>query len=158
MITIEFSGEEFETRKAYFWYLLMLFIKRIEDADPDTVFIPNVFDMIRGADTEKVLMENVLGYKVDKPTSEFVTIEKDSIKDTKFIKRTEATTVEGKIVNKFQEFGIALSFSDSIEGFSYDQYRFIPSRGVKMSDIKSKVEDIAQAIENVNIRILAPIP
>lgn len=158
VITIEFSGEEFETRKAYFWYLLMLFVKRIEDADPDTVFIPNVFDMIRGADTEKVLMENVLWYKVDKPTSEFVTIEKDAIKDTKFIKRTEATTVEWKIVNKFQEFGIALSFSDSIEGFSYDQYRFIPSRGVKMSDIKSKVEDIAQAIENVNIRILAPIP
>lgn len=158
VITIEYSGEEFETRKAYFWYLLMLFINRIEDSDPDTVFIPNVFDMIRGADTERVLMENVLGYKVDKPTSEFVTIEKDAIKDTKFITRNEADTVQWKIVNKFQEFGIALSFHTQLEWYAFDQYQFMPSRWVKMSDIKSKVDDVCQALWLTSIRILAPVP
>lgn len=85
-------------------------------------------------------------------------MDKKEFKETKFIESKAPETIEEKIKYKFQEFGIALSFAELKEGYAYDRYLFIPSRGVKMSEVKKYAEDVSQATEMENIRIVAPVP
>lgn len=59
---------------------------------------------------------------------------------------------------KFQEFGIALKFVEKKEGYAYDRYLFKPNRGVEMAKVRKYVDDVSQATEIENVRILAPVP
>jgi len=70
----------------------------------------------------------------------------------------EKMIMEEKIQTKLLEYGIILSFDSKIEGATVDQYRYVPSIGVKMSRIKSFTEDVEQVTGISGIRVLAPIP
>lgn len=158
-IVINCKSEEFELQKAFFWYQLMGFFKFIEDADADSYFPYNVYDQMEGRETMKLLKTTVFGYKQEKAEkSDLVKIEKSEIKEVKFIDSNVPNTLEEKIKYKFQEFGIALSFSHKQEWSAFDRYCFIPSRGVKMTDVRKYSDDVCQATEMGNIRILSPIP
>lgn len=63
-----------------------------------------------------------------------------------------------KIKYKLMEHGIALNFTDRVEGLSVDLYRYEPSVGTKMSTIEKYQKDVEQALAAQNVRILAPIP
>jgi len=67
-------------------------------------------------------------------------------------------SIEERIKYKFQEFAIALDFDNKQSGYAFDRYLFVPSRGVKMSDVRKYADDVSQATEIENIRILAPVP
>jgi DNA segregation ATPase FtsK/SpoIIIE-like protein len=56
------------------------------------------------------------------------------------------------------EFGIPLTFEKTMAGYAFDRFLFTPSRGIKMSDVKKYAEDVAQATEMENVRIIAPVP
>lgn len=64
---------------------------------------------------------------------------------------------EEKIKTKLLEHGMLVDFDSIISGSSVDLYRFTPSIGLKMSRIKSYVDDVEQVLGISNIRILAPI-
>jgi len=63
-----------------------------------------------------------------------------------------------KIISKYKEFGIELSFVEKIEGASIIQYRFQPiKKGVKIEKASYYSKDIQALFESDNIRILTPI-
>lgn len=159
IITINFKSEEFEFMKAHFWYQVLWFFKFIENADEDSYFPYNIYDQIDGKETFNAMQSTVFGYKMDTAKkSDLVKMEKEEFKNTKFIESNTPTSIEGKIKYKFQEFGIALEFSEKKEWYAYDRYLFIPSRWVKMSEVKKYAEDVSQATEFENVRIVAPVP
>lgn len=159
LITLNYKSEEFAMQKTYFWYQLLGMMKYIEDADQDTYFPYNIFDMQDGREAQEAMQHTVFGYKQNQgEKSDMVIIEKGDIKVTRFLETLMPETIEEKIKFKFQEFGIALSYEWKQDWYAFDRYLFIPSRGVKMSDIKKYAEDVAQATEMENIRIIAPVP
>lgn len=159
VITINFKSEDFEFMKAHFWYQILGFFKFIENADADSYFPYNIYDQMDGKETFNAMQSTVFGYKMDSAQkSDLVKMEKEEFKNTKFIQSNTPTTIEGKIKYKFQEFGIALEFAEKKDGYAYDRYLFVPSRGVKMSEVKKYAEDVSQATEFENIRIVAPVP
>ena len=159
VITINFQSEDFEIQKAFFWYQILGFCKFIENADADSYFPYNIYDMLSGRETMEIMKNTVFWYKQESAgKSDLVRVDRAEIRETRFLETQVPSTVEGKIKYKFQEFGIALSFSHKQDGYAFDRYLFIPSRGVKMSDIKRYSEDVSQATEMENIRIIAPVP
>lgn len=159
IITINFKSEDFDFMKAHFWYQILGFFKFIENTDADSYFPYNIYDQMDGKETFNAMQSTVFGYKMDSAQkSDLVKMEKEEFKNTKFIQSNTPTTIEGKIKYKFQEFGIALEFAKMQEWYAYDRYLFEPSRGVKMSEVKKYAEDVEQATEVENIRIVAPVP
>ena len=159
IITINYNSEEFELHKAFFWYQLFGFCKFIEDADADSYFPYNIYDQLGGRETMELMQNTIFWYKQDKAvSSDLVKVDRAEFKETRFLETKAPETVEEKIKYKFQEFAIALSFSEKQEWYAFDRYLFIPSRWVKMSDIKRYAEDVAQATEMENVRIIAPVP
>lgn len=65
---------------------------------------------------------------------------------------------EEKIQTKLLEHGIPVTFDSVIKGATVELFQFTPAYGLKMSKIKSYVEDIEQVLGISNIRVLAPIP
>ena len=63
-----------------------------------------------------------------------------------------------KIKYKMLEHGVALNFSDKVDGLSVELYRYEPSVGTKMSTLDKFQKDIEQALGVEDVRILAPIP
>lgn len=159
VITINFSSSEFETQKVYFWYMLLGMLKAIEGADADTYFPYNIFDRDDWRNTFDLLRSTQFWYKQDtNEKSDFTKIEHKDIKETQFLESKAPDTIEAKIKYKLQEFAIPLTFHGIQSWYSFDRYLFNPSRGVKMSELKKYWEDIAQATEKENIRVLAPVP
>lgn len=159
IITINFQSEDFDFMKAHFWYQIFGFFKFIENADADSYFPYNIYDQMDGKETFNAMQTSVFGYKMDTAKkSDLVKMEKDEFKNTKFIESNTPTSIEWKIKYKFQEFGIALEFAEKKDGYAYDRYLFVPSRGVKMSEVKKYAEDVSQATEFENVRIVAPVP
>lgn len=62
MIVINFKSDEFILQKAYFWYMVLGFFKFIEDADQNSYFPYNVFDMLGGRESMQALMRTQFGY------------------------------------------------------------------------------------------------
>ncbi len=159
MITINFQSEEFILQKAYFWYMVLGFFKFIEDADQNSYFPYNVFDMLGGRESMQALMRTQFGYDQGKAEkSDLVSISRGEVKETRFLQSSAPDSIEERIKYKFQEFAIALDFDNKQSGYAFDRYLFVPSRGVKMSDVRKYADDVSQATEIENIRILAPVP
>lgn len=159
VITINYQSEDFELQKSFFWYQLKGMLKMIEDADVDTYMVYNTFDMLSGREAFQQLISTQFGYAqnpLDK--SDLVRTEKGAIKETQFIEQKTPDSMEEKMQFKFQEFGIALQFVEKKEGHAYDRYLFKPNRGVEMAKIRKYVDDVSQATEIENVRILAPVP
>lgn len=66
--------------------------------------------------------------------------------------------IEEKIKTKLLEYGISITYESKISGNTVDLYQFTPSFGLKMSKLKSYLEDIEQVLAVSGIRVLAPIP
>lgn len=159
VITISFSGEQFECDRALFWYQLMGMCRLIENASPESYFPYNTFDMMWGRETYQLLQNSEYGYaQKEAVKTDYIKMEKGEIKEAKFIESKESHLIEEKIKHKFMEFGIALTYEKIQQWYAFDRYLFVPSRGVKMSDVKKYSEDVAQATEMENIRIVAPVP
>lgn len=159
VIIINYSSKDFETQKVYFWYMMLGMLKAIDGADVDTYFPYNIFDRDDWRNTFDLLRSTQFGYQQDKnEKSDFSKIEHADIKETQFLESKAPDTIEAKIKYKLQEFAIPLTFERVQSWYSFDRYLFNPSRGVKMSDLKKYWEDIAQATEKENIRVLAPVP
>lgn len=159
LITLRFDGEEFEMMKWFFWYILLGMIKYIEDADANTYFPYNVFSMQRGKESFDLLKVTQFWYKQKKgETSDFMRIEKSEIKETQFMATITPETIEEKIRYKLQEFWVALKYNSRIEWYAFDQYLFVPSRWVKMVDVRKYNDDISQATWFANVIVRAPVP
>lgn len=83
------------------------------------------------------------------------TVEKDFISAKSL--NYETMKPEDKITTKLMEYGLLMKFDSVVHGSSVDLYRFNPSIGLKMSRIKSFVEDIEQILGVSGVRILTPI-
>lgn len=159
LIIVPFYGEAFEQNKVYFWYNLSNFFKMIEDTDPDSVFMENLFDTANGAANFARQKQTVFGYNRDEVKgTEFTIVEERGAKEVRFIEEAQASTVEDKIRLKFQDHGISLKFEHSEEGYAFDRLLFTPGRGSRMKEIASKDAEICQALGVKSVRILAPVP
>lgn len=162
VITLNFQSEEFQMQKSFFWYQFLGMMKAIEDADADTYMLYNTFDMLTGREAFDMMLNTQFGYTMDKnEKTDLVKVDRSEIKEARYIESKGAETIEGQIQQKFLEFGVALQFNpDEVkqEGYAFDRYLFTPSRGVAMATVKKYTEDVAQATEMQNIRILAPVP
>lgn len=159
VITINYASEEFQLQKSFFWYQLLGFVKSIEDMDADTYTLYNTFDSTTGREAFEMMLNTQFGYKQNNDiATDLVKVNRAELKQPTFIEAKTPDSIEGKIKYKFSEFGIALEYSEKQEGFAFDRYLFTPSRGVKMSEVKKYAEDVAQATEIGNIRIVAPVP
>lgn len=159
LIVVKFDGDLFEENKVYFWYYVSGMLKIIEDADPDTIMLRNIFDRDTGVENFARLKESIFGYSREEiKQNEFTKVEERGQKEVQYLESKQASTIEDKIRIKFQDYGVALKFSNIESGFSYDRYLFEPGRGVKMAKIASLNEEIKQALESKQIRIEAPVP
>lgn len=159
VITINFQSDDFELQKAFYWYQIMGFFKFIQDADENSYFPYNIYDMLNGRESMAALMRTTFWYEQNKADkSDLIRVDKGEIKETRFLETKAPDSIEERIKFKFQEFAIALEFNNRQEGFAFDRYLFVPSRGVKMSDVRKYADDVSQATEIENIRILAPVP
>lgn len=146
----------------------------------EQVYVPNVETMYDGdvsiiAYIHRLDMEDVVAAKMKKHKVDNVTdlLKKEIAKASsmkKLLQTVEKEFVSAKSLNyhkmanqekistKLMEYGILLSFDSVIHGNSVDLYRFNPSIGIKMSAIRSYVDDIEQVMGVSGIRVLAPIP
>ena len=158
LIVVPFSGAGFEENKVYFWYNVSSFLKLIENADSDTIFPYNIFDMVNGARNFKKQKESIFWYKREEiKQTEFTKTEERGVKEVQFLEQTKASTMQDKIRVKFQDYGVALKFERMESGFAYDRYLFEPWRGVKMAKVTSLHDEIKQALETESVRIEAPV-
>lgn len=67
-------------------------------------------------------------------------------------------STEQKIATKLMEHGIVLHYDSTVDGNSFQQYRFTPSIGVKMKTLYGYAADVEQALGISGVRIIAPIP
>ncbi len=63
-----------------------------------------------------------------------------------------------KLVRKFKDFGIEGRVKEVRPGPVVTTFEFVPAPGIKLSKIASLSDDIAMAMEAVQVRIVAPIP
>lgn len=80
-------------------------------------------------------------------------------KNTTLVKAIDYTNMQTqeKIATKMMEHGIVLKYDSTITGATVDLYRFMPSIGVKMKNLKQYTEDVEQVLGTTGVRILAPI-
>lgn len=146
----------------------------------EQVFVPNVKTLYDGdisviayihrLDQEDVVAAQMKKLKVDNVTDLLKkeiqnansmkklmkTVEKDfvSAKSLNYSKMKPETKIETKLM----EYGLLMKFDSVIHGRTVDMYRFNPSIGLKMSRIRTYVDDLEQVMGVSGIRVLAPIP
>lgn len=159
VISMNYTSEDFQLQKSFFWYQLLWFVRAIEDMDQDTYCLYNTFDLMTGREAFDMMLKTQFGYAQNNDVaSDLVKVDRAELKNPTFIEAKTPDSIEGKIKYKFSEFGIALEYKEKQEGNAFDRYLYVPSRGVKMADVKKYAEDVAQATEIGNIRIVAPVP
>lgn len=84
------------------------------------------------------------------------TVEKQFV-EAKNIDYSKMKTEE-KIATKLMEHGVIVKFHSKIDGATVELYQYMPSMGLKMSKVRSYVEDVEQVLGKAGVRVLAPIP
>lgn len=74
------------------------------------------------------------------------------------IDKSEQLENQDKIRKTLLDFGIPITSIEATVGPTVTLYEIVPDKGVKISKIKSLVDDIALSLSAIGVRIIAPIP
>lgn len=170
----------FAENQLYFEFFFRFYQDMVRAVNGEQVFVPNVYAMFDNdvaiiAYIHRLDIEEERAKMLQKHNVENIT---DALKNEivsagnmrKFLKTVEKEFVSAKslnyeamedhekIVKKLMEHGMAVQFESIVNGATVDLYQYVPSMGLKMSRLRSYVEDIEQVLGVSGVRVLAPIP
>lgn len=125
--------------------------------DDNAKFFPNPSDYINGLESMQVVSNMEEGFDAAKIRRKVNSAEKFAPKNITIDVTEDTGTSEEMILRKFIEFGIGGINGKTYEGASVIRYTFKPNRGVSMSSIAKRSDDIAIALQAKSVRIEAPI-
>lgn len=125
--------------------------------DDHSKFFPNPSDTLSGVESMELVSNMEVGFDAAR-------VKKQVKVADKFAPRHAIVDIDGSdgtpeelILRKFIEFGIGGISGETHIGASVIQYTFKPSRGIAMSAIAKRADDIAIALQSKYVRIEAPI-
>lgn len=125
--------------------------------DDHSKFFPNPSDTLSGVESMELVSNMEVGFDAAR-------VKKQVKVADKFAPRHAIVDIDGSdgtpeelILRKFIEFGIGGISGETYIGASVIQYTFKPSRGIAMSAIAKRADDIAIALQSKYVRIEAPI-
>ena len=152
----------FEKHMDYFAFFKQIYNDcTAEISKPDCTFLPNIGDLMSGAESfdeyrkKVVTVEPVLGISHRTEHRDFV--DKKFIPSTTDKEENKYLTNEEKIKAKLLEFGMATEIKETFTGPNISLYTFKPSRGTKMSAFENCAKDLAIALKAKSVRVEAPI-
>ncbi len=80
------------------------------------------------------------------------------VQDHQVANEKELQTIQAKIIETLDQFGIKVSPGDITKGPTITRYEVYPAKGVRVDKIVSLEKDLARATRAERINILAPIP
>lgn len=128
---------------------------------PGMVFLPNPNDIFDGQITFELFRSGTMD--VDRPIAVPHKTEQVKFADKNFVPsafdrvENQHLSPEERIKAKLAEFAVPVEIKETHTGPSVTQYTFIPSRGVRMSNVAKLDKDLALALEAESLRIEAPI-
>lgn len=132
---------------------------------PDIMFLPNVRDMMNGAESFLLYKQNLLGsdmsdVEIDHNTHHVRYQMKESSFNASTLDTADSDSYppEERVRVKLGEFGIPVKSGEVNHGPSVTLYTFTPSRGVSVNRVEKHAKDIALALKAESVRIIAPIP
>lgn len=120
-------------------------------------FFPNPSDYINGLESMQVVSNMEEGFDAAKIRRKMNTAEKFAPRNVTVDVSEEGGSDEDMILRKFTEFGIGGIIGKTYKGASVIRYTFKPNRGISMSSINKRGDDLAIALQAKSVRIEAPI-
>lgn len=125
--------------------------------DDNAKFFPNPSDYINGLESMQLVSNMEEGFDAARIKRKVNTAEKYAPRNVTVDLADDTGTGEDQILRKFTEFGIGGMMSQTYVGASVTRYTFKPNRGVAMSNIAKRTDDLAIALKSKYVRIEAPI-
>lgn len=126
--------------------------------DDNAKFFPNPSDYINGLESMQVVANMEEGFDESKIRRKINTVEKFAPRNVTVDLGDDTGTAEEQILKKFIEFGIGGIMGTTYTGASVVRYTLKPNRGIAMSSVSKRSDDIALALKAKSVRIIAPIP
>jgi len=125
--------------------------------DDNAKFFPNPSDYINGMESMQIVSNMEEGFDESKIRRKINTVDKFAPRNVTIDVGEDTGTNEEMIIKKFIEFGIGGVIGNTYEGASVIRYTFKPNRGVSMSSIAKRGDDLSIALKARSVRIEAPI-
>ena len=125
--------------------------------DDNAKFFPNPSDYINGMESMQVVSNMEEGFDESKIRRKMNVADKFAPRNVTVDLGEDTGTNEDMIIKKFIEFGIGGVIGKTYEGASVIRYTFKPNRGVSMSSIAKRGDDLSIALKARSVRIEAPI-
>lgn len=126
--------------------------------DANAKFFPNPSDYINGLESMQIVSNMEEGFSESKIRRKVNTVERFAPRNVTVDVGDDSGTPEELILKKFIEFGIGGITGETYKGASVIRYTLKPNRGISMSSIAKRTDDIAIALKSKSVRIEAPIP
>lgn len=125
--------------------------------DANSKFFPNPSDYINGMESMQVVANLQEGFDAKNIRTKVNVADRFAPRNITVDVGEDSGSNEDMILRKFIEFGIGGIIGKTNVGASVIQYTFKPNRGIAMSSIARRGDDIAIALKAKSVRIEAPI-
>ncbi len=125
--------------------------------DDNAKFFPNPSDYINGLESMQIVSNMEEGFDATRVKRKMNVADKFAPRNVTVDVGDDTGTAEELIVRKFIEFGIGGIIGQTYTGASVIRYTFKPNRGISMSNIAKRADDMAIALKARSVRIEAPI-
>lgn len=125
--------------------------------DDHSKFFPNPSDTLSGVESMELVSNMEVGFDAARVKKQVKVADKFAPRHVTVDIDGSDGTPEELILRKFIEFGIGGISGETHIGASVIQYTFKPNRGIAMSAVAKRVDDIAAALQSKYVRIEAPI-
>ena len=126
--------------------------------DDRSKFFPNPSDMINGQASMEMVSNMEEGFNAAKVKKNVKVGDRFAPRNVTIDIDENTGTNEDLILRKFTEFGVGGVIGTTYVGASVIRYTFKPNRGIPMSHIAKRGDDLAIALKSKSVRIQAPIP
>lgn len=120
-------------------------------------FFPNPSDQLSGVESMRVVSNLEEGFDAARIKKKTQVADRFAPRNVTVDLDEERGTPEDQILRKFIEFGIGGVMGDTHVGASIIKYTFKPNRGVAMSSVAKRADDLKIALKSKYVRIEAPI-
>lgn len=155
---LEYYEIEFDKHPEYFTYFYRMYSGVVlQLANPDIQFLPNFNDQFTGKEAWEDFTAEIMDFNLPKQISHksvmTKNVESNYVESTVDKHEAKDLTDAEKIEAKLLEFGLPVDMQDIYEGSNVTLYTMKPSRGVRVSAIRSRAEDLEVALAKDSVRI-----
>ena len=125
--------------------------------DDNAKFFPNPSDQINGMESMQIISNMEEGFDESKVKRKINAADKFAPRNITVDVGEDTGTAEEMILKKFIEFGIGGIMGKTYNGAAVILHTFKPNRGISMSSIAKRGDDLSIALKAKHVRIQAPI-